>query len=296
MLSQLILTGLMVGAVYGLVALGFVMIYKSSRIFNFAQGQLVMIGAYLSYVAIEEWGLPIWLGFVVTLILMAAMGMIVERLFIRPMIGQPIFSVIMITILLSGLLSGSAMLAWGGGGSSQPYPVHISGKPIEVWDAIIAREMVLIFIAAIALMIVFYALFRFTKVGLRMRVVAEDHQVAQALGISVKRVFVQAWVISTVIAAIGGILISINMGLVTFDMAHIGLIALPVVLLGGLESLTGAVLAGLLVGVLENVVSYYVDPYVPGGNFREIAPFVIMMVVLLVRPYGLFGQKTVERV
>jgi len=290
-LIQVAVNGIMVGGLYALIALGVVLIYKSCSIFNFAQGALLMIGAYFCWQLLVRFGLPLWLSFIGTIGFATIMGLIIERFCLRPLIGQPILSAVMLTLALGYAIDGIVLLVWGG--TEQLFPVF-PRTPIVLGNISLSQEYLWSFVIALILFGVIAAFFRFTMSGLQMRAVAEDHQVARSLGVKVTQVFAQTWVMAAIVAAIGGILLGSLQGIST-TMSMDGLTAFPVVLLGGLESTLGAIVAGPLIGLIENLGALYLDPIV-GGGIKQVAPFVVMLVVLIVKPFGLFGQKRIERI
>ncbi len=291
MLLQGVITGLAVGSIYGLAALGFVIIYKSTGILNVAQGGLVMVGSFLCYTFSVTIGLPFWLSFIAAMASAFLLGLIIDRLLFRPMIGQPLLGVVMMTIAFLSVLEGVVTLIWSVNYYS--YPTVFSETPIEFGGIILSHE----YIWAIGICLFFFLLFgfffRYTRIGLEMRAVSEDQQAAQAAGVRVKTVFSLSWAIGTAVAAVGGIILGL-ISMVYFGLSFIGLKALPVVILGGLESLPGAILGGLIIGVLENMAGIYLEPYLSG--VKDVAPFVVLMIILLIKPHGLFGLKKIERV
>lgn len=289
---QLILTGLMVGSIYSLVALGFVLIYKSSGIINVAQGQLLMIGAYVAWTFMVQFGLPVPLALLLTVIVATILGFMIERLVLRPMIGQPVLAIVMMTIALGAFLDGLTQLFWGA--EARILPDFFPRTAINFSGILLSPQYLFSFALAIVLLVLFSIFFRYTHLGLAMRATAEDHQVAQSLGVDVKRVFAMAWIVAAVVSALGGVLLGSFNG-INLALSFLGLKVLPVVLLGGLESIPGVILAGPIVAILENLASFYLDP-VFGGGVQEIAPFVILVLVLLIKPHGLFGLKRIERV
>lgn len=289
---QLVLSGIMVGAIYSLVAIGIVLIFKSTGIFNIAQGAILMLGAYILFAFLVQLGWPLWISLIITFFLAVAAGYIIERLALRPLIGQSFLAAFMVTLALIGLLEGLITLVWGTFG--RRYPEFIPPDPIHLGPLVLSQEYTWSFFIAMGLIVAFSLFFKYHPLGLAMRAVAEDHQVAQSTGISIKTAFSLSWVIGTVIATVGGILLATSAG-VTISLGTVGLKAMPVVLLGGLESIPGAIVGGLIIGVLETVAAGYIDPYV-GGGVAEVAPFVFMVLILLVKPYGLFGEHRIERI
>lgn len=290
---QYTLSGLMTGTIYGLVAMGFVLIYKSSKVLNFAQGAMLMLLSYVSWSFFTQLHLPPVIAFFATLVIAVILALLVERFALRPLIGQSLLAIIMVTIALSALFEGIEFLIWGS--EHKVYePTWLPEETIHFGTLIISQAEIYCFISAIALVLFLSLFFKYTKRGLIMRAVAEDHQVAQSKGIRVHNVFAWSWAISAVVSAIGGMLLGSIVG-ISYAMSWIGLKVFPVVLLGGLESLPGAIIAGLIVGVLENIAGGYLDPLV-GGGIKDIFPYIVLILVLLIKPYGLFGLERIERI
>ncbi len=286
---QIIVDGTLTGMVYGLVALAFVVIYRASRIVNLAQGQLVLVGAYLTGSLMA--GLPMVVAIALALALSVAVGVVIERLVFRPLIGQPVFSIVMASIGLLILLQGLVQLVWGA--QTRPFAQIF---PEGVWrlDTLIVNKRLLIGAAITLLSVELMRLFFFkTRVGLRLAAVAEDHFVALSLGVSVKGATRIAWAGGAFLSTMAAMIL-LSGNVLGLQAGDIGLRALPVALLGGLESPRGAVVAGVIVGVGEAFAARYLDP-MTGGAMSQIFPFVLMIVVLLVRPQGLFGWKVIER-
>lgn len=289
---QLILSGLAVGSVYAMVALGFVLIYKATDVFNFAQGELMMLGAYVSYTLVIHLGLGYLAAFLLTACFCFLFGMLIEMLILRPLLGKPIFSVIMVTIGLAVILQGTISLIWGDDVynyptflSDQAHNLHgILVKPIEIW----------IFGITVILVLFFLVFFKYSKVGVAMRGTANDQDTALLMGISVKRIFSLSWAIAAIIAAIGGISYA-NLLFLSPDMCHIGLRAFPAAILGGLDSIAGAIIGGIIIGLCETLAGAYLDQLM-GGGIKEITSFVILITILMVKPYGLFGKREIIRV
>lgn len=289
---QLLITGLVVGAVYALVALGFVLIYKASGVINFAQGELMLAGAYIGLLMVVSLNVPFIPALLLTVVLTALLGAGVERVVLRPFIGEPIISVIMATIGLSVALRGLFNVVFGPTTRVFPQifplsaiwvgPVAIS--PIHLWSLILS----------VALLAVFTLFFKYSTLGIAMRATADDQTAAMSMGISVKRIFAATWAIAAVVAGLGGVLVG-NINGVSFFLTAVGLKVIPVVILGGLDSIPGAILGGFIMGVLENLAGGYLDPLV-GGGAKDVAPFVALVLILMVRPYGLFGKEIIERV
>jgi branched-chain amino acid transport system permease protein len=289
---QLLFSGLMTGGVYALVALGFVVVWKSTSVFNFAQGEILMVSAYICWALLVQVGLPLWATFIVTFVVAACLGLTVERFALRPMIGQPLLAAMMITLALIAVLDGLVTIIWGS--RQEVLPDFFPRAPLHLGSVMISQQLLVAFIIAIGLFFAFVLFFRRSKFGLAMRATAEDHQVTRSMGIKVSNSFAMAWVVACIVAAVGGILLGSVNG-VNMNLGFLGLKAFPVVILGGLDSIPGAIIAGLIVGILEKLATGYIDPFV-GGGFAEIFPFIILLFVLLVRPYGLFGQERIERI
>ncbi|MEW6448201.1 MAG: branched-chain amino acid ABC transporter permease [Bacillota bacterium] len=292
MLFQLLVTGLVVGSIYALVALGFVLIYKASDCINFAQGEFLLIGAYVSLALVATHEVPFLLAVGLTLFMAVLLGVLVERLILRPFIGEPVISVIMATIGLSSLMRGIVQIFWGT--ETRVFPPIFPQEPVTIGGAVVSQVYLWSLILAILLLVILSLFFKFTTTGIVMRAVADDQQAALSMGISVKKVFAITWAIAAVVAAVGGILLG-NINGVNSSLAHLGLKVLPVAILGGLDSVPGAIIGGFIIGVLENLAGGYLDP-VLGGGVKEVFPFVVLVVILLIRPYGLFGKEIIERV
>ncbi|MEW6172255.1 MAG: branched-chain amino acid ABC transporter permease [Bacillota bacterium] len=292
MLVQLLVTGLVVGSIYALVALGFVLIYKASDCINFAQGEFLLVGAYVSLWMITSYHIPFLAAIFLTLCISLLLGILVERLVLRPFIGEPVISVIMATIGLSSLMRGIIQLLWGT--ETRIFPNIFPQTPVTFGGVVVSQVYLWSLGLAILLLIFFSLFFKFTTTGIVMRAVADDQQAALSMGISVKKTFAITWAIAALVAAVGGILLG-NINGVNSSLAHLGLKVLPVAILGGLDSIPGAILGGFIIGVLENLAGGYLDPYF-GGGVKEVMPFVILVVILLIRPYGLFGKEIIERV
>lgn len=288
-----IITGISLGFIYGLVALGFVLIYKSSRILNFAVGQFLLVGAYVCWTARTVWGFPVWASFLTAMIAGALLGLLIERVALRPLIGQPILGVIMMTIALSVILLGTVTLIWGAIGKFYQ-PRLFPAEPVHLGDIIIRQEYLWGFVTVVILLILFTLFFRYTRAGLAMRATSEDHQLARGTGIRVKSVFAQSWVICAIVSGVAGIILA-SITSVTLDLSQVGLKAIAVVLVGGLESIPGAIVAGLIIGVAEGLASGYIDPLV-GGGISEVFAYAVAIVSLLIWPYGLFGLRRIERI
>jgi branched-chain amino acid transport system permease protein len=288
-LLQILIEGTLTGLVYGLVALAFVVIFRASRIVNLAQGQLVLLGAYVMGTLVTLMPLPA--AIVVALLASITIGVLIERLVFRPLIGQPVFSIVMASIGLPILLQGLVQLVWGA--QTRPFP-PIFPEGAFRFDALVLNKRLLvgagITIAAAEAMRLFFLK---TRIGLRLAAVAEDHFVALSMGVSVQGATRIAWAAGSFLSTLAAMIL-LSGNVLDLQAGDIGLRALPVALLGGLESLRGAVLAGVIVGVGEALAARYLDP-LTGGAMSQIFPFMLMIVVLLVRPQGLYGWKVIER-
>lgn len=289
---QLMLSGIMVGAIYGLVALGFILIYKCSAVFNFAQGEFLCLGAYICYAIIVQAGMPVWVGFAGTFIFAVLLGLVIERFTLRPMIGQPILGIIMMTIGLAALLKGILTLFWAGWWRT--YPPFFPSTTIYLGTIALSQQHIYSFTICVALVLAFTYFFHYTKWGLAMRGTAEGHELVQSMGVNVKTVFALAWVIAAVVSAIGGILLGSINGL-NLGLTEMGLKVFPAVMIGGLESVGGALLGGVIVGLLEYMTVGYLGS-IFGGGIRDIVAYVIILLVLIVKPFGLFGWRRIKRV
>jgi branched-chain amino acid transport system permease protein len=292
-LLQLVMNGLVVGSIYALVALGFVIIYKSSSILNFAQGEFLMLGAYVCLTIMTGSAVPFVPAFLLTLAFSVVLGLALERVVLRPMIGEPVISVIMVTLGLSYVLKAIVQGIWGT--DTRPFPQVFPTEPIHFGPFPVSQGY-LWSVACVALLLVLFSIFfKYTRAGIAMRAVAFSQQTALSMGISVKRIFALSWSIAAVVSAVGGILLGAIRGGADGALSFIGLKVIPVVILGGLDSVAGAIVGGLAIGVLENLSGGYLDP-VFGGGVKEVAPFVALVLILMVKPYGLFGKVKIERV
>jgi branched-chain amino acid transport system permease protein len=289
---DLVTNGLLVGLMYALVAVGFVLIYKATSVINFAQGDLIMFAGYAAAVMLGAQGLPLWLTVLILCAGMVALGFVLERGILRPMVGQPLVSVIMVTIGLSFVLRGLVAMVWGAGTRQLELPVRL--EPYVIGPVFVSPINVVAAVIAIAFLIAFGLFFTRSRLGVAMRAVADDQQAAMVVGIRVPRVFALSWAIAGLAAAAGGIIWGNMLG-ASGLLALVGLKVFPVVILGGLDSIGGAIVGGLVMGAVESVAAGYLDPYVGGGT-KDFIPYVLMILVLFVRPYGIWGHETIERV
>lgn len=290
-LIQLIVSGIAAGGVYALIALGFVLIYKATSIINFATGEFMMLGAYICLTLLTYLKIPFAVVFLFTLFFAFILGVIIERVILRPLIGEPIISVIMVTIGLSSILKGLAHMIWTA--YYRSFPEILPTEPLDLGFAIVPSSLKWGFAFAIIGVIIFTLVFKYSRLGIAMRATASDQQAAQSMGISVKMIFALSWSFAACAAAISGIVIG-NISGIHPQLGLVGLKVLPVVILGGLDSIGGAILGGFIIGILENLAGGYLDPILPG--IKEVAPFVALVFILMIRPYGLFGKEIIERV
>ena len=287
---QLLVNGLSIGFLYGLSAMGFVMIFKSSSVLNFAHGELLAFGAFL-FLALITWAqLPLPVAFLATLIGCFALGFLVERVFLRPLIGEPLIFVIMLTVGLAAMFKGLLLFVWGG--NLHTFPDFLPESLGIDWGIV---HVAPVYVAALMIGLVFLSLFglffKYSSQGIYMRSVADNQRAALSLGVHVKRVFALSWAIAALVAGMSGIVLGIINGINVHDLSAIGLKVFPVVILGGLDSIGGAIIGGLIIGLLETFTGGYLSP-----ALRDVVPYVVLVVILLVKPYGLFGLKEIERV
>ncbi len=293
-LLQLVISGLVIGSIYSAVALGFVIIYKATRVVNFAQGELLMVGAYVCYAFLVQMHVPFGVALLLTILFSMALAMLIERLILRPMIGEPVISIIMVTIGLSLVLRSAVSVVWGT--DIRVYdPKLFPQETISLAGVPVSLEFVWCFVLSLFLLAIFSVFFKYSKAGVAMRATAFNQQVAQSMGISVKHIFALSWVISAVVSGIGGVLIG-NINGINNTLYHFGLKVFPATILGGLDSILGAALGGMIIGVLENLSDGLCNTYFDLSGVKEVAPYIILVVILMIKPYGLFGTKEIERV
>lgn len=287
--TQLLVTGLMMGCLYGLVALAFVLIYKSSQIFNFAQGEFVLLGAFMGWTMTGIFHLPLWLAVLIALVAAAFIGYGLERFPLRPMIGQPVFAIIMVTLGLAVLIRGIWALVWSRYVEAT-FPLTETEFVIRLFDIPFPGLLGIGALLAVGLAIFFGVIYKFTRVGLHMRAAAEDHQLAQGMGIRVTSAIAQSWATSFAISAAAGIIFAHTQG-VSFFIVNLGIIGIVAALTGGLDSILGAMIGGIIIGVFQSLGGGYI-----GHGFKDVAPYVVVILVIMIRPDGLFGLKRIERV
>ncbi|MDY6881969.1 MAG: branched-chain amino acid ABC transporter permease [Desulfatiglans sp.] len=287
---QLLINGVSLGFLYALSALGFVMIFKASSVLNFAHGELIAIGAFI-FLVLSSWAeLPLVLAFALTLVGSFAIGFLIERFFLRPMIGEALIQVIMLTVGLAAMLRGLLLFIFGG--DTQDYPRFLPETLSFSWGLIsVPSVYVATFIVGILFLVIFGFFFKYSNQGIYMRSVADNQPAALSLGVHVRRVFALSWAIASLVAAMSGIILGIINGINVHELSSIGLKVFPVVILGGLDSIGGAILGGVIIGLLETFTGGYIST-----SLREIIPYVVLIFILMVRPYGLFGLVEIERV
>ena len=287
---QLLVNGVSIGFLYGLSAMGFVMIYKSSSVLNFAHGELLALGAFF-FLALVTWAeLPVLPAFLLTLAGTFLFGFIVERIFLRPLIGEPLIEIIMLTVGLAAMFKGALLLLWGG--NLYTYPEFLPEFLSVQWGAVSVPP---VYVSAIFMGVVFLLLFglffKYSSQGIYMRSVADNQPAALSLGVHVRRVFALSWAIAAMVAGISGIILGTINGINVHELSAVGLKVFPVVILGGLDSIVGAIIGGIIIGLLETFTGGYLSP-----SLRDVIPYMVLVVILLVRPYGLFGLVEIERV
>lgn len=287
-----LITGILMGGIYALVALGWVLIYKCSGVLNLAMGELTLIGAYVA-LTFYSMGMPFVLAVVCTLIVGVALGILTERIFLDKLIGEPILAVIMVTVGLAFFLKGLVGFIWGTDTRVFTPPVF-SDMPITIGFVKISSVYLWSFILSICLLVIFVAFFKYTRWGLSMQATADDETAALSLGVSARFVYAAAWAIAFMSAGVGGALLG-NINGINTSVGFLSLLVLPAVVLGGLNSVPGAIVGGIVIGVLQNLSGSYLDQFFPGG-VKEVVPFAFMAVFLLFKPYGLWGWERIERV
>jgi len=291
-LLQYVITGLSVGMVYALIALGFALVWKASSVANLALGQLVLISSWFTYGMLVQAGLPYWIGFPLTIVFALFMGWVIERLTLRPLIAQPILSLITVTLGIGYFLEGLVTFIWPMSVAALPrlFPI----EPIQIGPAVVSQEYLWAAVISLVLFGLLSLFFRYHKMGIAMRATADDQLAVQACGIPVTSVFSLSWMFACVVAAIGGILVSL-IGGITFGLVETGLKSFSVVILGGLNSFIGCMVAGPIIGLCENLGGGYLTDFI-GPGIKDIIPFVIIIIVMVIKPYGLFGEERIERI
>lgn len=285
---QQVIGGIALGCVYGLIALGFVLIYKATEVVNFAQGEIMMLGAFLSFTFIATLGLNYWLGFLLCIIAMAVLGSVMERLVVRPILGYPQFSIVMATIGLGLVIRSLVGIIWGTDDLRIETP--FTNGVVKVGGLVLAQDSLSIIVATAILCVALFAFFRFTRVGIAMQATSQNMLAAYYMGIPVKRMFSMIWSLSAIVACCAGVLLA-PITLIHANLGFLGIKAFPAAVLGGFGSIPGALAGGITIGIVETLSGFYL----PEG-FKDVAAYVVLLAVLLWRPQGLFGSNAVKKV
>jgi branched-chain amino acid transport system permease protein len=294
---EIVLNGLSTGAIYSLLALGFVLIFKSTGIINFAQGELAMVGAFLCYTFAMLLDVPYVFAFFIAIGMGAVLGILIDAIFLRKMVGEPIFSTIMVTVGLASILSCVAGLIWG----HDVYPLRspFTDKTVQLGEIISSQGAFYTIGVSILLFVLFIIFFNRSRLGIAMKGTAEDPDTAGLMGVNVKKIHMTAWAIGTLVAVVAGIFLA-EQSFVRLAMSHTGIKAMAAAILGGMESIGGAIIAGAIIGIVEGFAASYLSGMELGnfyfGDIKDVTAFAIMIVVLMIRPHGIFGKKKVERV
>jgi branched-chain amino acid transport system permease protein len=289
-LLQLLISGAAQGCIYGLIALGFVLIYKATETVSFAQGDLMMVGAFGGLLTMTLLGFPFWLSVIAAILGMALFGIALERLVIRPILGQPAFSIVMLTIGVGYFLRGVITMIPNIGTETHTLPVPYAGQVLKLGALVISAEQIVVIGATAVLCAVLFAMFRYSKLGIAMQAASQNQLAAYYMGIPVKRLNGLVWGLAAGVAAIAGLLLA-PITFVHANMGFIGLKAFPAAVVGGFGSLPGAIVGGLIIGIVEAVAGFYL----PEG-FKDIAPYIVVLLMLVLKPNGLFGEKLRKKV
>ncbi|MES2423609.1 MAG: branched-chain amino acid ABC transporter permease [Pseudomonadota bacterium] len=287
---QLVIDGMAQGCIYGLIALGFVLIYKATETVSFAQGDLMMLGAFCGLALLTFMGLPFWLSVISAIVAMAAFGVVLERVVIRPILGQPAFSVVMLTIGIGYVGRGLITMIPGIGTDTHTLPVPYKDQIWNVAGLVLNVERMVVIGATLVLCLVLYAVFKYSKLGVAMQASSQNQLAAYYMGIPVKRINGLVWGLAAAVAAIAGLLLA-PITFVHANMGFIGLKAFPAAVVGGFGSLPGAIVGGLIIGIVESLAGFYA----PDG-VKDIAAYIVVLIMLMVKPNGLFGEKLRKKV
>jgi len=287
---QYLIVGILTGGIYGLIGVGIVIIYKATEVFNFAVGTLMTLGALICVSLITQLHLPFWLAVPATLVIAGIIGIVIERVGLRPLLSQPILSLVMATLAIESILRGMMLMIWTGYTISFPRGLF-PGKTIFIGPLFISHEFLIAFVVAFISFALVGLFFYKTHTGLKMRVTAQSHDVAMSLGVNITTIFAFAWMLSLMVGTLAGIIIGNRLGLQVIITSSVAFKALPAIMFGGLDSVAGAIIGGLVVGVLEKMAGGYIDP-----KIAEITPYIILLLILMIRPEGLFGLKRIERI
>ncbi|MBL7177170.1 MAG: branched-chain amino acid ABC transporter permease [Desulfobacteraceae bacterium] len=287
---QYLIVGILTGGIYGLIGVGLVIIYKATDVFNFAVGTLMTLGALICVSLITQLHLPFWLAVPATLVIAGIIGILIERVGLRPLLSQPVLSLVMATLAIESILRGMMLMIWTGYTISFPRGLF-PGKTIFIGPLFISHEFLIAFVVAFISFALVGLFFYKTHTGLKMRVTAESHDVAMSLGVNITTIFAFAWMLAIMVGTLAGIIIGNRLGLQVIITSGLAFKALPAIMFGGLNSVAGAIIGGLVVGVLEKMAGGYIDP-----KIAEITPYIILLLILMIRPEGLFGLKRIERI
>jgi branched-chain amino acid transport system permease protein len=291
-LIQYTITGLAVGMIYALIALGFALIWKSSRVANLALGQLVLISSWFTYGMLVQAHFPAWIGMICTILFAVFLGWSIERFTLRPLIGQPLLSLIAVTLGLGYFLEGVVIVMWPV--SVAKLPALFPQDPVNIGTAVISQEYLWAAGISLALFILLSLFFKFHKMGIAMRATADDQLAVQACAVPINQIFSMSWIFACIVAAIGGVLVS-SIGGITNALVETGFKSFSVVILGGMDSFIGCIVAGPIIGLAENIGAGYLTGII-GPGIKDLIPFVIIILVMLIKPYGLFGEERIERI
>ncbi|MBT6610623.1 MAG: branched-chain amino acid ABC transporter permease [Deltaproteobacteria bacterium] len=288
-LPQLLMSGLVIGCVYALIGLGFVVIFKATKILNFAQGELLMLGAYMCFVFNVTLKLPYVVAFLLTLVFAFVLGIVLEFALFRHMVGQPVFSMIMITVGLSSVFRSIAVFIWGDM-DMVPLPSPFPKDSITVLGASITYPQLVTLCGTVGMLALFALFYRISKVGTAIRAACDDQDAASLTGVNLNRVFQIAWIMAAVVATVGGIFLG-HINYLDTSMGFIAIHVFPAVILGGMESILGALLGGLIIGMAENLVGGLIS-----SNLQGVTAYIVLIIILLIKPHGLFGEDEIERI
>ena len=289
---ELFISGIMLGSLYSLIAIGIVLVYKSTHVVSLAHGGIMALSALFLAIIIKAWGLPLGLSLAIGIAFGALLGYLIDRGAMQPLIGQPLMSAFLVTVAVYEVIYGIFEIVIHGRTAS--FPPFLPRGLIELGGIGINKMRLASFVIALAVFGGVWVFLRYSKLGLAMRATAEDHRLAQSAGIHVKQIFSHVWVISGIVCVVAGILLGSIMD-VHYSLADVAIIALAVALVGGLDSVPGALAGGLLIGVLQNFGGGYIDPIV-GGGFADLTAYIVLLFILLIKPYGLFGEVRIERI
>ena len=287
---QLVVSGLAMGCVLGLIALGFTLIYKATETVNFAQGDLMMLGGFVALTAVAVIGLPFWLGVLAAIVVMAAFGATLDRVVLRRVLGQPAFAIVMVTIGIGFMMRGLVSMVPGWGTETYTVRAPYSGDVLRLAGLAISAEQLAVIVMTLVLCALLYLFFRFARLGVAMQAASQNQLAACYMGIPVARVNSLVWAISAAVAGFAGVLLA-PIAFVHMNMGFIGLKAFPAAVIGGFGSVPGAIAGGLLIGVVESLAGFYL----PEG-FKDVAAYIVVLLVLIVRPHGLFGEQLRKKV